>query len=171
MIGQAISLNGLNQAATVPNMGTYSNATVSVWVNTRDANSPSSQAIFHNRFYTNGTPHFLLAYSGSSPATSMTGVVIDVLTAEIKRNGVNSPISESTSYNLTYRYNRTVPSLRLFINGARSGTGDCDARDLRYSRPRRTGLATREAVTPGKRGISRPVTKAGIRKPAIHPRC
>ena len=30
VIGQAISLNGSNQAATVPNMGTYPNATVTV---------------------------------------------------------------------------------------------------------------------------------------------
>jgi hypothetical protein len=59
-----------------------------------------------------------------SPATSITGVVIDVGTAEIKRNGANSPISESTWYNLTYRYNRSVPSLRLFINGAAVGTAD-----------------------------------------------
>lgn len=121
VIGQAISLNGVNQAATVPNMGTYPNATVSVWVNTRDANSPGSQAIFHNTAYTNGTPHFLLE-SFLPPSPSVTGIVIDVGTAEIKLNGGNSPISENTWYNIAYAYDKSVPSLKLFINGAVVGT-------------------------------------------------
>ncbi len=119
VIGQALSLNGVNQAATVPNMGTYPNATVSVWVNTRDANSPGSQAIFHNTAYTNGTPHFLLEYGKD---LTITGIVIDVRTAEIKLNGANSPIAENTWYNVAYRYDRSVPSLRLYINGAVVGT-------------------------------------------------
>jgi hypothetical protein len=121
VIGQAISLNGSNQAATVPNMGTYADATVSVWVNTRDANSPGSQAIFHSTTYSNGTPHFLLEYPGS-PSPSVTGIVIDVRTAEIKRNGGNSPISENTWYNLAFRYEKSVPSLRLYIDGVAVGT-------------------------------------------------
>ena len=119
VIGQAISLNGSNQAATVPTIGTYPNATVSVWVNTRDANSPGSQAIFHNTAYTSGTPHFLLEYGRD---TTITGVVIDVRTAEIKLNGGNSPIAENTWYNVTYSYNRSVPDLKLYINGAIVGT-------------------------------------------------
>jgi hypothetical protein len=122
VIGKAISLNGVNQAATVPNMGTYPNATVSVWVNTRDANSPGSQAIFHNTNYSNGTPHFLLEYANSSPSTSITGIVIDVRTAEIKLNGSASPITEDTWYNVAYRYDRSVPSLRLYIDGQVVGT-------------------------------------------------
>jgi hypothetical protein len=119
VIGRAISLNGVNQAATVPNMGTYPNATVSVWVNTRDANSPGSQAIFHNTAYANGTPHFLLEYGRD---TTITGVVIDVGTAEIKRNGGNSPISENTWYNIAYSYDKSVPNLKLFIDGTEVGT-------------------------------------------------
>jgi len=119
VIGQAISLNGSNQAATVPNMGTYANATVSVWVNTRDANSPSDQAIFHNTAYTNGTPHFLLEYGRD---TTITGLVIDVGTAVIKLNGGNSPIAENTWYNVAYSYDRSVPGLKLYINGAEVGT-------------------------------------------------
>jgi len=121
VIGQAISLNGVNQAATVPDMGTYSDATVSVWVNTRDANSPGSQAIFHNTNYTNGTPHFLLE-SFLPPSPSITGIVIDVRTAEIKLNGGNSPIAENTWYNVAYRYDRSVPSLRLYIDGLEVGS-------------------------------------------------
>lgn len=119
VIGQAISLNGSNQAATVPNMGTYPNATVSVWVNTRDANSPGSQAIFHNTAYADGTPHFLLEYGRDN---TITGIIIDVRTAEIKLNGSNSPIAENTWYNIAYAYDRSVPSLKLFINGAVVGT-------------------------------------------------
>lgn len=118
VIGQAISLNGINQYATVPAMGTYTNAAVSVWVKTVDANSPLSQAIFHSTTYTNGTPHFLLEYGRD---LTFTGVVIDVKTAEIKQNGANSPIQENTWYNLAYTYDRTVPSLRLFINGSQVG--------------------------------------------------
>jgi hypothetical protein len=119
VIGQAISLNGVNQAATVPNMGTYADATVSVWVNTRDANNPGSQAIFHNTAYTNGTPHFLLEYGRD---LTVTGIVIDVRTAEIKLNGGNSPIDENTWYNVAYRYDRSVPSLQLYIDGQAVGT-------------------------------------------------
>jgi hypothetical protein len=119
VIGQAISLNGVNQYATVPNMGTYANASVSVWVRTRDANSPLSQAIFHSTTYTNGTPHFLLEYGRD---LTVTGLVIDVMTAEIKRNGANSPINENTWYNVAYSYDRSVPSLRLFINGSEVGS-------------------------------------------------
>lgn len=118
VIGQAISLNGSNQYATVPAMGTYADAAVSVWVRTIDANSPGSQAIFHSTAYTNGTPHFLLEYGRD---LTVTGLVIDVRTAEIKRNGANSPIQENTWYNVAYTYNRSVPSLRLYINGSEVG--------------------------------------------------
>ena len=119
VIGQAISLNGSNQAATVPNMGTYPNATVSVWVNTRDANSPGSQAIFHNTAYTSGTPHFLLEYGRD---TTITGVVIDVPTAgAIKINGSNSSIQEGMWYHVAYTYNVSGQELLLFIDGDRQG--------------------------------------------------
>jgi hypothetical protein len=123
MIGQAISLNGVNQAATVPDMGTYANATVSVWVNTRNADSPVNQAIFHSTAYTNGTPHFLLEYVGSSPSTSITGLVIDVPTAgEVKLNGVNSPISENTWYNIVYSYDQSGQSMMLYLDGVSVGS-------------------------------------------------
>lgn len=131
VIGQAISLNGINQYATVPSMGTYANASVSVWVRTRDANSPLSQAIFHSTAYTNGTPHFLLEYGRD---LTVTGLVIDVRTAEIKRNGANSPINENTWYNVAYSYDRSVPSLRLFINGTAVGSaGGNNTVDLNLS--------------------------------------
>ena len=128
VIGQALSLNGIDQAATVPNMGTYPNATVSVWVNTRDANSPRDQAIFHSTTYTFGTPHFLLEYGRD---LTVTGIVIDVRTAQIKLNGGASPIAENTWYNIAYRYDRAVPSLRLYIDGVVVGTaGGNDTVDL-----------------------------------------
>jgi hypothetical protein len=118
VIGQAISLNGSNQYATVPNMGTYANASVSVWVRTNNADSPGSQAIFHSTAYTNGTPHFLLEYGRD---LTVTGLVIDTRTASVKRNGANSPIHENTWYNVAYTYDRSVPSLRLYINGTEVG--------------------------------------------------
>ncbi len=122
VIGQAISLNGSNQYATVPAMGTYGSATVAVWIQTVDADSPGSQAIFHSENYTNGTPHFLLEYPGS-PSPSITGLVIDVPTAgDVKLNGGNSSIQENTWYNVAYTYDPSGQSLRLYINGVLAGS-------------------------------------------------
>lgn len=119
IIGQAISLNGSNQYATVPAMGTYGSITVSTWIKTIDANLPGSQAIFHSTLYNNGTPHFLLEYGKD---TTITGIVIDIKTAEIKRNGALSPIHENTWYHVAYSYRESDRSLKLFINGIEVGS-------------------------------------------------
>ena len=120
VIGQAISLNGVNQYASVPSMGTYANATVSVWLNSVNIANPGSQAIFHSNSYSNGTPHFLLEYPGGSSAA--TGVVIDVKTGEIKINGAQSFVAQNTWYNLAYTYDKAASSLRLYVNGTEAGS-------------------------------------------------
>lgn len=119
VIQQAINLNHVsNQYATVPAMGSYSNATVSAWVRTNDANSPGSQAIFHSTQYANGTPHFLLEYGKDN---TVTGMVVDIRTGEIKLNGANSPIQENTWYHVAFSYDRSLQSLRLYIDGIEVG--------------------------------------------------
>lgn len=120
VIGQAISLNGSNQYASVGAMGTYANATVSVWIKSVNISSPGSQAIFHSSTYANGTPHFLLEYPGGS--STATGVVIDVKTGEIKVNGGRSFVSQGTWYNLAYTYDKAASSLRLYSNGSEIGS-------------------------------------------------
>jgi hypothetical protein len=129
VIQQAINLNNVsNQYATVPAMGSYSNATVSAWIRTNDANNPGSQAIFHSTQYTNGTPHFLLEYGRDN---TVTGLVIDIRTGEIKLNGGNSPIHENTWYHVAFSYDRSLQNLRLYINGIEVGnTGTSSAVDL-----------------------------------------
>lgn len=125
-IGQAFSLSGSGQYATVPNLGSFGNATVSVWIRTSDANSPTSQAIFHSSTYNSGNPHFLLEYAGSSPSTSITGLVIGTPASEVKRNGANSPITENTWYHVAFTYVSTNATLRLYLNGVQIGS-DTDA--------------------------------------------
>ena len=129
VIGQAISLNGSNQEATVPNMGTFPNATVSVWVNTRDANSPGSQAIFHNTRWASGTPHFLLEYGGGSPSPSRTGLVIGVNSSGggVRLNNALSPINESTWYHVAYTYDTPSSTLRLYIDGTEAGNANINS--------------------------------------------
>ena len=119
IIDQAINFNNAsNQYATVPNMGNYPNVTVSTWIRTNDANNPGSQAIFHSTQYANGTPHFLLEYGRNN---TVTGLVIDVRTGEIKRVGANSPINENTWYHVAYSYNSSLQNLRLYIDGVEVG--------------------------------------------------
>jgi len=124
IIDQAISLNGVNQSATVPDMGTYGDATVAVWIKTNDANSPGSQAIFHNTAWSTGTPHFLLEYGGGSPSPATTGLVIGVNSSgEVKLNNALSPIDEDVWYHVAYTYDTSVtPQLRLYIDGAEAGS-------------------------------------------------
>lgn len=120
VIGQAISLNGSDQYASVPAMGVYANATVSVWVKSVNIASPDSQSIFHSDLYNNGTPHFLLEYPGGS--STATGVVIDVMTGDIKINGPQSFVAQDTWYNLAYTYDKAGSSLRLYANGSEIGS-------------------------------------------------
>lgn len=120
VIGQAISLNGVDQYASVPNMGTYANATVSVWIKSVNIANPDSQSIFHSDDYFNGTPHFLLEYPGGS--STATGVVIDVKTGEIKINGPQSFVAQNTWYNLAYTYDKAASSLRLYVDGSEAGS-------------------------------------------------
>jgi hypothetical protein len=119
IIGQAIRFNGINQYATVPAMGTYASITLSTWIQTVDADSPGSQAIFHSSKYENGTPHFLLEYGRNN---TITGIVIDIKTAEIKLNGASSPIHENTWYHVAFTYLESNRSLKLFINGVEVGS-------------------------------------------------
>lgn len=119
VIENAISLNGSNQSATVPAMGTFANISVSGWIRTVDANSPGSQAIFHSTLYNNGTPHFLLEYGRDN---TVTGIVVDIKTAEIKRNGSLSPIHENTWYQVAFTYRESDRNLKLFIDGLEVGS-------------------------------------------------
>lgn len=119
VIGNAISLNGSNQYTTVPAMGTLASISVSGWIRTIDANSPGSQAIFHSTTYNNGTPHFLLEYGKDN---TVTGIVIDIKTAEIKLNGSLSPIHENTWYNVAFTYRESDRNLKLFIDGLEVGS-------------------------------------------------
>ena len=93
VIGQAFQPDG---GATVPDMGaTYTTVTVAAWIKTYDANSPGSQAIFHNTRWASGTPHFLLEYVGGSPSTSTTGRPHDVCAEcrTLARTLIRSPTS------------------------------------------------------------------------------
>jgi hypothetical protein len=119
VIENAISLNGSTQYATVPAMGTFASISVSGWIRTVDANSPGSQAIFHSTLYNNGTPHFLLEYGRDN---TITGIVIDIRTAEIKLNGPLSPIHENTWYNVAFTYRESDRNLKLFIDGLEVGS-------------------------------------------------
>jgi hypothetical protein len=135
-IGQAFSLNGSSQYATVPNLGSYTNATVSVWIRTSDADSPRSQAIFHSTNYSAGTPHFLLEYFGSVPASTMTGLVVAAPSAEVKRNGANSPISQNTWYHVTFTWVGANSGLKLYLNGVELGSDTGSAANLNLNNMR-----------------------------------
>jgi len=120
----------------VPDIGSLANATVSVWIRTSDANSPTSQAIFHSSSYTNGTPHFLLEYGGSSPANTLTGLIADTETAEVKRNGANSPISENTWYHVAFTFVGANSGLKLYLNGVELGSATGAAANLNLTNMR-----------------------------------
>ncbi|MFM9092459.1 MAG: LamG domain-containing protein, partial [Verrucomicrobiota bacterium] len=135
-IGRAFSLNGSGQYATVPDIGSLANATVSVWIRTSDANSPTSQAIFHSSSFGAGNPHFLLEYGGAVPANTMTGLVAATTSAEVKRNGANSPISENTWYHVTFTWVGANSGLKLYLNGVELGSATGAAANLNLTNMR-----------------------------------
>ena len=127
VIGQAFQADG---GATVPDMGaTYTTVTVAAWIKTYDANSPGSQAIFHNTRWASGTPHFLLEYGGGSPSPSRTGLVIGVNSSGggVRLNNTLSPINESTWYHVAYTYDTPSSTLRLYIDGTEAGNANINS--------------------------------------------
>ncbi len=112
VIGQAINLNGTNDQAAVPDMGsTHTQLTVSAWVNTRKPDIVS-QGIFHHSLWQAGTPHFLLEWY-NSPSSDLTGIVIGMPGNEIKRHAADSMFAGDTWYHVAWTYDNGQLSLYI----------------------------------------------------------
>ena len=120
-IGQAILLNGIDQRADVAMGSSYPQASVSVWINTNDADAGGENAIFHhNDLYGSnpGTPHLALNAWGASANRGT--IVFDYGGPLVKEF---DSITQAQWHHVAWTYDKDAATpMRLYIDGGEVDT-------------------------------------------------
>ena len=121
IFGDALSFDGSNDYVDLPDLGSYSNVTVSVWI--RPEGFSTYNGIFSSDNWTANTLHFKLQNNGVVSINSPNGssVVSSV------------PVSLNQWTHLAYTWNKNANQYELFVDGVSQGYSSLGSNNLDLS--------------------------------------